>query len=124
MEPNDLKPTPPDDTQLEAWLRTSTALPPLPDDGFMQRVLTALPPAQRATRRMWFCSGGAVVGIVIAAFGAVTSGNLPANLPALEDTIMTALTQLSVPAFGLALGITLLSLWFAFRDRLQLGLRL
>ena len=37
-----------------------------------------------------------------------------------QDTFLTALTQLSVPAFGLALGITLLSLWFAFRDRLRM----
>ena len=122
MEPNDLKPTPPDDAQLEAWLRASAAQPSLPDDGFTQRVLTALPPPARqpSARRMWFCTGGALVGIIVAALGALRSGSRPGNLPALGDTIIAVLTQLSVPAFGLALGITLLSLLFAFRDRLRL----
>ncbi len=122
MEPTDLKPTPPDDPQLEAWLRASTSLPPLPDNGFTQRVLTALPsPASRqSAQRTWVCVGGALVGITVAARGALASGSPPANLPAFEETILAMLTQLSVPAFGLALGITLLSLWFAFRDRLRL----
>ncbi len=126
MEPNDLKPTPPDDAQLEAWLRASTAQPPLPDDGFTQSVLSALPPPARqlSAQRMWFCAGGALVGIVVAALGALSSSNLPADLPALQDTILATLAQLSVPAFGLALGITLLSLWFAFRDRLWMLPRL
>jgi len=122
MEPNDLKPTPPDDAQLEAWFRASASQPSLPDDGFTQRVLTALPPParQQSARRLWFCVVGALVGIVVAALGAFSSGSLPAILPALDDTLIAALTQLSVPAFGLALGITLGSLWFAFRDRLRL----
>lgn len=126
MEPNDLKSPAPDDAQLEAWLRPSAALPPLPDDGFTQRVLAVLPPPARrqSTHRMWFCAGGALVGIIVAALGALRSDRLSDSLPALEDTIMAALAQLSVPACGLALGITLLSLWFAFRDRLRLLPRL
>jgi len=126
MEPTDLNPTPPDDPQLEAWLRASASLPPLPDDGFTQRVLTALPsPASKhSAQRTWVCVGGALVGIAVATFGALSSGSLPASLPVFEDTILTALSQLSVPAFGLALGITILSLWFAFRDRLRLLPRL
>jgi hypothetical protein len=126
MESNDLKPTPPDDPQLEAWLRTSAAQSPLPDDGFTQRVLAVLPPPTRrqSAQRLWFCLGGALAGIVVAAVGAFYPGNRPVDLPAIEDTLMAALTQLSGPGFGLALGITILSLWFAFRDRLRLLPRL
>lgn len=122
MEPTNLNPPPADDAQLEAWLRTSAALPPLPDDGFTQDVIAALPPpaGRQSAQRMWFCLGGALVGIAIAAFGAMSPGNQPANLPALEENIQVAFAQLSVPAFGLALGITAVSLWFAFRDRLRL----
>jgi hypothetical protein len=121
MEPIDLKPTPPDDAQLEAWLHASAALPSLPDDGFTSRVLSALPPParQQNTQREWFCVGGALIGTVVATFGALSSGNLSADLPALQDTILATVAQLSVPAIGLALGITLGSLWFAFRGRLR-----
>lgn len=122
MEPTDLNPTPPDDAQLEAWLRASAALPPLSDNGFTPRALSALPPParQQSAQRMWFCLGGALVGIIVAAFGAMSSGSQPAKLPALEENILAAFAQLNVPAFGLALGITAVSLWFAFRDRLRL----
>ena len=126
MEPTDLKPTPPDDPQLEAWLRASATLPPLPDDGFTQRVLTALPsPTRRpSAQRLWFCLGGALVGIAVAGLGAGHSGSLTASLPVLEESILSVLAKLSVPAFGLALGITAVSLWFAFRDRPRLLPRL
>lgn len=126
MEPNDLKSSAPDDAQLDAWLRTSASQPPLPDGGFTQRVLATLPPPARhqSTRRLWFCGGGALVGIVVAVIGTLSASNLTASLPALEDTILAALTQLSVPAFGLALSITLGSLWLAFPERLRLLPRL
>jgi anti-sigma factor RsiW len=122
MEPTDLKPIPPDDAELEAWLRASAALPSVPDHGFTQRVLTALPAraARRSAQRSWFCAGGALVGIVVAILGALSSGSLPASLPALEETMLGPLARLSVADFGLALGVTLLSLSFAFRDRLRL----
>lgn len=118
MEPTDLNSSPPDDAQLEAWLRASTALPVLPDDGFSRRVLTALPPPPNSVPRTWFCLGGALIGLVVIANKAWPSGSSSARLPDFQATILTALTQLSVPAFGLALGITFLSLWFAFRERL------
>ena len=64
MEPNDLNSLPPDEAQLDAWLRASTTQPPLPDDGFSQRVLSALPPPARpdSVRRLWFCVAGALIG--------------------------------------------------------------
>jgi len=122
MEPNDLNSLPPDDVQLEAWLRASTTLPPLPDDGFSQRVLTALPPPARedSVWRRWFCVAGALTGGGVAALGAFGSGNQTAGLADLQDTILATLAQLSVPGFGLAVGITVGSLWFAFRDRWRL----
>jgi hypothetical protein len=122
MESNDLKSPAPDDAELEAWLRASAAPPPLPDEGFTLRVLTALPPPAReqSAQRGWFCVGGALLGLAVAALGVLRTGGRPADLPALDDSILAALAQLSVPAFGLALGITLGSLWFAFSDRLRL----
>jgi len=122
MEPNDLNPPPPNDAQLEAWLQASSTLPPLPDEGFTRRVVMALPLPARAqsAQRRWFCVGGALLGLVVAALGVLPSGSRPAELPALDDSILAALAQLSVPALGLALGITLGSLWFAFSDRLRL----
>ena len=126
MEPNDLKSLPPDDAQLEAWLRTSTMQPPLPDDGFTQRVLTALPPPARrhSALRLWFCVAGALTGGGVAAFGVFGSGSQTADLTDLQAAILATLAQLTVPAFGLAVGITTVSLWFAFRDRLRLLPRL
>ena len=126
MEPTDLNPLQPDEPQLEAWLRASATLPPLPDDGFTQRVLTALPATARqpSAQRFWFCAGGAVIGVIVAALGALNSGSRTASLMALQDSILATLAQLSVPAFGLALGITAVSLWFAFHDRLRLLPRL
>ena len=44
MEPTDLNPKSSDDEQIDSWLRASSAVPPLPDDGFSARVLAALPP--------------------------------------------------------------------------------
>ena len=122
MEPNDLNSLPPDEAQLDAWLRASTTQPPLPDDGFSQRVLSALPPPARpdSVRRLWFCVAGALIGGGVAALGAFGSDNQPAGLAALQDMILATLAQLSVPGFGLAVGITVGSLWFAFRDRWRL----
>lgn len=115
MEPNDLKPTPPDEAALEAWLRTSAALPPLPDDGFSRRVLAALPPAPRSSRRILFCLAGAFVGAVVAAFPFFHVS----DLPALNATLLHTLEQLAQPAVGIALGLTLASLGYVFWSELR-----
>jgi hypothetical protein len=119
MEPNDLKSPAPDDA-LEAWLRTSSSLPPLPDDGFSRRVLAALPPpASRLSRRTWFCAGGALIGAVITVIGAATTPTAAAG-PAFTAPELDLIGQLALPA---ALGVAALSLWFALRDRLPQLLR-
>lgn len=120
MEPNNLNSPAPGDAALEGWLRTSAPLPPLPDDGFSRRVLTALPPpVPRFSARTWACVGGAVVGVVIAGIGAAT-GSTPAPGPVLVAPEMDLLKQVAGPA---ALGVAALSLWFALRDQLQQLLR-
>lgn len=125
MEPTDLKSIPPDDARLEAWYRANVSSASLPDDGFSQRVLAALPaPAPRPAIRRLFCVAGALLGVGVALVGGLSSRNLQANLPALDAALTEALAQLATPAVGCALGITAISLWFAFRDRLRLLPRL
>jgi hypothetical protein len=126
MEPTDLKPTPPDDAALEAWLRANAAVPALPDDGFSCRVLTALPATvQRAqAQRQLVCLGGALIGTASALIGTATSGSPPPALPALEPALADALAQLATPAVGWAFVVTALSLWFAFRRELRPRLRI
>ena len=124
MEPTDLKPTPPDDAALDAWLRTNASLPALADNGFSRNVLCALPrPAQPRISRRWFVLGGMASGIAVAVIGTLTSGLL-GELPSID----TALTQMVNQMFTLpaltALGLAVLSLWYAFRDRLRLLPRL
>jgi hypothetical protein len=117
MESADLK-TPSGDPQLEAWLRASSSLPPLPDDGFSRGVLAALPPPPpRISRRAWVCAAGALMGSAVALIGAMTA---PAGWPAFTLAELDPVQQLTVPA---ALGIAALSLWFALRGRPQQLLR-
>lgn len=79
MEPADLNRPAPDDAQLDAWLNANAAIAPLPDHGFSQRVLRALPlridPAMllqarrdaqaEAGRRAVFCAAGAAIGLIV-----------------------------------------------------------
>lgn len=128
MEPNDLKSnTPPDDTQLEAWLRTSAALPPLPDAGFSLRVLTALPaPPRRAgiSPRLLVIGGGAMAGIVFAAWQFLAGAPLELSLPAPDPEAAAALAQLADPKLHVALGVTVVSLVFVFWRDLRRRVRL
>ncbi len=71
MEPERLDPAPrPDAAALEAWLRANAAQPPLPDDGFSQRVLAALPPPRASwitrdqQRTLVFVVLGALAGVI------------------------------------------------------------
>lgn len=115
MEPNDLKSPPPDDAALEAWLRGSASLPPLPDHGFSGRVLAALPAPKRSMQRAWFCLAGAFVGTGVAAFQLLQGG----SLPALDAALLDSLEQLSQPATGIALGVTFVSLGYVFWPELR-----
>jgi hypothetical protein len=117
MEPHDLKSTPPDDAQLEAWLRANAALPALPDDGFSHRVLTALPaPPRRAalSPRLLAIALGAVAGIGLAALKFATGAPVDFNLPAAGPEFADMLTQLADPKLHTALGVTVVSLAFVF----------
>ncbi len=127
MEPNDLKSTPPDDAQLETWLRAQTALPVLPDDGFSHRVLTVLPAPQRRaviSPRMLAITLGAVAGIGFAAVKFATGATVEFNLPPLGPEATDALAQLTDPKLHTALGVTVATLAYVFwRDvRRRVGL--
>lgn len=81
MEPADLNSQSPDDAQLDAWLRQSSVLPPLPDNGFSAQVIAALPPRAPRRRSLSLSAGivGAVAGIAFAIWqGAFSSGWAPA----------------------------------------------
>jgi hypothetical protein len=121
MEPTNLKPTPPDDAALEAWLRANAALPVLPDDGFSRRVLTALPETvQRAhAKRQLVCLGGALMGSAVAWLGMQHPGSPPPDLTTLDTALTEAFTQLANPAVGWALALAAASLLFAFRRELR-----
>lgn len=114
MESPDLKPHSPDDAQLETWLRDNAATPPLPDDGFSNRVLAALAPdAQDVTHRIIICLVGAAAGMGFAVAQGLSWSDIFAG-----DRLNPALTQglaaLAQPSILLALAITAASLVFAF----------
>lgn len=127
MEPANIKSVPPDDAQLEAWYRTNISSPSLPDDGFSRKVLAALPPPARSRRakRQIFILTGLVVGAAVALVGAMfaSAGSIPNDLSAFEFQFTNACYQIATPAFGWALGVTLLSLVIAFPQQLLRRLR-
>lgn len=116
MEPSDLKPNSSDDAAVETWLRTHSALPPLPDDGFTPRVLTALPPpaSHTLTLRTRICLAGALAGAAMAAWAVLSGGNPLDRLPALDAALIESLSQLGSPGAGLAVATTAASLLFAY----------
>jgi hypothetical protein len=86
--------SPESDRHLEELLRrTSTA--PLPDDGFSQRVLSALPPRARiheansTGRRVLLCVAGAAIGVL----AAVQQGARWSDLPTFESVSMRVWDQ-------------------------------
>lgn len=116
MEPNDLNTPPPDDVALEAWMRTSASLPPLPDHGFTQRVLVSLPTpvSRRSTQRLWFCLAGALAGITVAALKITTTTDFTTGLSAITPEAVRSLEQLADPKLLVALAVTAASLIFVF----------
>lgn len=124
MEPADLNPPlSPDDQQLETWLRATSARPPLPDAGFSQRVLAALPPSTRQAKakRLAFYAAGTVVGLTVVVLGGLRFEDFT---PRFEPAFMDTLVQSGSTAIFAALGITLGSLWYAFRSQLRFLIRL
>lgn len=119
MEPTDLKSNPSDDAAFETWLRAQTSLPPLPDAGFSNRVLAALPRAfQRRVQRSVVCMAAVILGGALALVGVFGAG------PAVTDELFVSLNNpLTAPPALIAIAVTASSLWFAFRHRLRLPLR-
>ncbi len=118
MEPHDLKSNPsPDDARLDAWLRTHTALPLLPDDGFSHRVLTALPaPVHQSRRapRLLAILLGAAAGVGLAAFKFFTVAPVEFSLLPIGSEATDALAQLTDPKLHVALAVTVVTLAFVF----------
>lgn len=126
MESPDLNASASDEARLDRFLRTTEV--PLDDAGFSDRVLAALPPpvAERSPRRRQICLAAAAVGI---AFAAVRIGGLAGwhdltstvdrQLAAVQAATGPALAQLPPGNLSLALGITALSLAYAFRSTLK-----
>ncbi len=112
-----MKPSSPDDTPVEAWLRSSASLPPLPDDGFSHRVLAALPPParRRANRlRLVLCLAGALAGVALVLQHSPDFPDIFHRLEQLDPVLNQATSQLADPAFAIALGVTAASLLFVF----------
>ena len=101
MEPTDLKNDSPESVQLETWLRSEAAATPLPDDGFSRRVLAALPARtpRLSRQRLWFCLGGALLGVIVTLVGLQRPGSLAVDLPALGPVFTQAISQLAATLF-------------------------
>lgn len=119
MEPTNLNSSAPDDAAFDSWLQTNNQLPELPDDGFTQRAISALPvPDRRYVQRSWYCAAGLVVGTLLALTGTLVSQGV------IHETEITAFEQtLFSPASLTALAITAGSLAYAFQNELRRLLR-
>lgn len=128
MESHDLKSNrPPDDAQFEGWLRSAAPLPILPDDGFSQRVLAALPASRRRagiSPRALAIAVGALAGIGLATVTFATGARADFTLPATGIEFSDTLAQLADPKLHIALGITVVSLGFVFLRDLRRWVRL
>ena len=127
MESPNLNQRRPEDDDLDVQLRTHFFAPPLADDGFSQRVLTALPAPQQKSlqfKRRLVCAVGSAAGVAAAAIGFIKSEDFEPALTALDHTLTLAFGQLVTGPVVLALGLAILSLAFAFRDQRRLLPRL
>ena len=115
MEPSDLNFPSSDDAQIEAWLRTSSRLPPLPDNGFSARVVAALP-ARRQNRRAWLCAAGTVLGVAVAALGGAFSTDWSSVLPNWPSTGADMGRILFDPMLLCALVVAALSSLYALKS--------
>ena len=122
MEPVDLKSPPPEDDQLETWLRANATAKLLPDDGFTRRVLTSLPPPAKAgmSRRAAFCLAGALAGVLLPWLTGTRLPDVAANAVEGRRLALAALQQLADPNLLRALVVTGACLLYVFTPR---GLR-
>lgn len=128
MEPTNLNSPPPDDEQLEALLRRAASAA-LPDDGFSTRVLAALPskdPSPSPLLRPTLCVVAAVAGTAFA-WKQLTSTTDPSALSMQWERSMEEMRFALEPfqaapvnqGLWIAVGVTVLSLLFAFRRSLH-----
>ena len=98
------------------------AAPPLPDDGFSARVVTALPttpqPAPTWPRTV-FCVGGALLGVGFAFWQGVRLPDLKLGLVQFEGLAASSIQFFGDPLFAAAIVLTLASLLVAFRAELR-----
>jgi hypothetical protein len=120
MEPTNVNPDNRSDPALEAWLQANARSVPLPDHGFSDRVLRSLPAPvpRRASRDRWlFCAGGAVAGLAVAGIAFVGDNGPGQDIASALRPLGDGLEAFSSGGVGLAAGIALASLAYAFRSR-------
>lgn len=124
-----------DDARLESWLRQSAT--DLPDDGFSQRVLAALPPPRTTSDapshfrfRESIIAVGALAGVALAGWrigvgasgadgnGAALASRLHDNIAEISHAFSQTTAASLDPALSLAATVTLCSLAFVFRRNL------
>jgi hypothetical protein len=112
MEPRDLNTSPSDDAQLDELLRRPA--PPIPDDGFSDRVLASLPERRRAPALFYrpvLLALGTLAGTIFAANrGSLEALLSPGELVSIADGIFAGA---SASSLGLALLTTLAALAYA-----------
>ena len=108
------------DPVVEAWLQANARSAPLPDHGFSDRVLRALPAprVRRAPRDRWlFCTGGAAAGLAVAGFAFVGGHGSAQDIASALRQMSDGAGTLSCGPAGLAASIAALSLAYAYRSR-------
>jgi len=121
MEPSNLNESDSEDAALKSMIRGQS--PTIPDDGFSQRVLAALPPpgiARRATAKTispwtWIAYfGGGTAGILFAASRVANWTELGADAVKLADSLAPAASAFTEPWLTIALTLCMLSLALAW----------
>ncbi|MFO1448299.1 MAG: hypothetical protein U1F61_09105 [Opitutaceae bacterium] len=119
MESLNLNPRPPDDDEVDAWLRTRLAESSLPDAGFTAQFVTRLPPRPAPTGpllRLSLCLFAAVAGV------AVVVGNMPAwesvssEASTWGDQLLAAVRAPSVHGVLVGVLVSLASVLFALKS--------
>ncbi|HEY4300474.1 MAG TPA: hypothetical protein VGM73_06350 [Candidatus Didemnitutus sp.] len=121
MEPDPLKPDPPDPDLFGQWLGANAALRPLSDDGFSAGVLARLPggtPA-RASKRTLLCLLAAALGAAVALAMALAAPAASIDLTGVDGELREAVGLLGSPAAGAAIAATVLSMLYVFQSELR-----
>ena len=114
-----MNPNSPDHHALESLLRHYAALPPLPDNGFAARVLTALPPPRPAafvSRRTILCLAGALAGVALSFQSGGARPTVSELLGRIGEVTFRVGSFLVEPRQCLMLLVVAASVAFAFRS--------